>query len=993
MATESIQIPGYELLRTLGSGGMSVVYLALQRSLDRNVAIKIMKRVGAASSEEAKQFERRFLLEGRTMAALPHRNIVAVYDIVTNDEIAYIVMEYLDGGTLSDRMRGGMSLGQVLSVVVQTATALEYAHSRGVVHRDLKSSNIMFRDGTVPVLTDFGIARQRDSAATALTQAGMMVGTPQYMSPEQINGQVVDGRADQYSLGVLFYELLTGTQPFTGDTALAVLMAHLTKEAPPLPADVAEFQDIVSRMMAKDRELRYPNLNEFIADLKKRLTQSDALLQRLQVNTTQSLSDQLHDLGFDANTPSGVNTGGSMPRITLPAAASPAARSQISRTTRKQPVPPRQQRVPLWKWIAGAAAVLVVVAGIWFGLGRKHALSDDVQAWVSIRLERAEERIEQGQLVGENSAYSDLQDVLQKDSENQRAGELLEKIAGNLGAQAQTAFNENRFDQALELSNEGLLVRPDNAAAQALKAKVVDARKAAKQQQQIADLLQAAESAGRAGRIFGDKSAYALLTRARTLAPANGDVAQRIAMLEKGELDKVQHSVEAGELATAANMLANLEPYLESEPAFVAMNAKLVAAQRKQQTDAEIAALAMRASTQIRAGKLASPANDNAAESLGELRKLAGADARSNEVAKDLGAALLAEARKLDAAGQSSQAISNVDLALQTDPQAAGAEEFKAQVEKRLGQRATDIARALSLANAALNEQRFVPPAANDAYTSLQNLLKLDPENREGKTLLAELPKRIAAAAQARAAKDASAANDLVAAALKVYPQETALTTLQAQLSVQVARSAAESAAKAQRERIAALIAGASPDRDKLKAAAHELGTPAAADDTSEDMRRLRQRLVTLIDGRARSADSTAEFDAVATILNEDKQALAADAGYANLVAALPALRTKIAAAEQARAEAERGELVLNAYPWGRVESVTDANSKPVALPADTVTPLTLALPAGSYIVTVRHPNAKPTKVIARVEAGRRNTANASFPTLNAKDYFNRAGW
>src|SRR5438445_445581 len=233
MATESIQIPGYEMLRTLGSGGMSVVYLARQRSLDRNVAIKVMRRVGIASSEEAQQFEKRFLLEGRTMAALPHRNIVAVYDIVTNDDIAYIVMEYLDGGTLSERMRSGVSLGQALSVIVQTASALEYAHTRGIIHRDLKPANIMFRDGVIPVLTDFGIARQRDSAAAALTQAGMMVGTPQYMSPEQINGQLVDGRADQYSLGVLLYELLTGAPPFTGDTTLAVLMSHLTKEAPP----------------------------------------------------------------------------------------------------------------------------------------------------------------------------------------------------------------------------------------------------------------------------------------------------------------------------------------------------------------------------------------------------------------------------------------------------------------------------------------------------------------------------------------------------------------------------------------------------------------------------------------------------------------------------------------------------------------------------------------------------------------------------------------
>src|SRR4051812_22382145 len=157
MTTAGIQIPGFELLRPLGSGGMSTVYLALQRSLDRKVAIKIMRRSSGDASADVTQAEKRFLLEGRMMAKLPHRNIVAVYDIVSNDAMSYISMEYLDGGTLSDRMKDGLSLGDAVAVVVQIASALDFAHSHGVVHRDLKPANIMFRDSGTPVLTDFGI--------------------------------------------------------------------------------------------------------------------------------------------------------------------------------------------------------------------------------------------------------------------------------------------------------------------------------------------------------------------------------------------------------------------------------------------------------------------------------------------------------------------------------------------------------------------------------------------------------------------------------------------------------------------------------------------------------------------------------------------------------------------------------------------------------------------------------------------------------------------
>src|SRR5947209_5666959 len=139
-----VEIPGYELIRPLGSGGMSTVYLAVQRSLARKVAIKVMRR----SYEEAdtRQLEKRFLLEGRMMAKLPHRNIVAVYDIVSNDALAYIAMEYLSGGSLTDRMRNGLSLAEAVGVVVQIAGALEHAHAQNVVHRDLKPANIMFRD-------------------------------------------------------------------------------------------------------------------------------------------------------------------------------------------------------------------------------------------------------------------------------------------------------------------------------------------------------------------------------------------------------------------------------------------------------------------------------------------------------------------------------------------------------------------------------------------------------------------------------------------------------------------------------------------------------------------------------------------------------------------------------------------------------------------------------------------------------------------------------
>jgi serine/threonine-protein kinase PpkA len=292
-----IQIPGYELIRELGVGGMATVHLAVQSSLDRKVALKVMRR----NIDDLEKFEKRFLVEGRTLAKLPHRNIVAVYDIVKSDTATYISMEYLEGGTLNDHMAAGLSLGEAVAIVVQIAGALQFAHDHNVVHRDLKPANIMFRDAATPVLTDFGIARQQDAQSTRLTQTGMLVGTPTYMSPEQINALEVDGRSDLYSLGVMFYELLTGKPPFQGDSPIAVLMAHLTTPPPPLPATYSEFQPVMDRMMAKNRDERFSDLKEFTKALKAVVVNNETLWTRLQADPNQSSSEQLRALGFSVS--------------------------------------------------------------------------------------------------------------------------------------------------------------------------------------------------------------------------------------------------------------------------------------------------------------------------------------------------------------------------------------------------------------------------------------------------------------------------------------------------------------------------------------------------------------------------------------------------------------------------------------------------------------------------------------------------------------------
>jgi serine/threonine-protein kinase PpkA len=195
-------------------------------------------------------------------------------------------------------MKDGLTLSDTISLVVQMADALQFAHDNGVVHRDLKPANILFRGKKTPVLTDFGIARVEGQEGMRLTQTGMMIGTPTYMSPEQAIGGKIDGRSDQYSLGVMFYELLARKLLFEAETPMQVAYAHVNTPPPRLPDRMAFAQPVLDRLLAKEPEDRYPDLSEFARAVRSLVTANDGLQERLSVNTATSMSERLRSLGF-----------------------------------------------------------------------------------------------------------------------------------------------------------------------------------------------------------------------------------------------------------------------------------------------------------------------------------------------------------------------------------------------------------------------------------------------------------------------------------------------------------------------------------------------------------------------------------------------------------------------------------------------------------------------------------------------------------------------
>lgn len=248
-----IAIPGYRILRTLGQGGMASVFLAVQESLDREVALKVMAPALAANPE----FAERFLKEGKLTAKLQHPNVVTIHDIGVHNGIYYLSAEFIPRGTLKERItEEGISVGEALNVLSDIAHGLDYAHEKGVVHRDVKPGNVLFRKDGRAVLADFGIAKAMDGG-TSSTMAGMSVGTPDYMSPEQARGEAVDGRSDLYSLGVMLYEMLTGKPPYEARDAFSVALSHITEPLPTLPPQHAWLQPLLNGLMSKMASERY----------------------------------------------------------------------------------------------------------------------------------------------------------------------------------------------------------------------------------------------------------------------------------------------------------------------------------------------------------------------------------------------------------------------------------------------------------------------------------------------------------------------------------------------------------------------------------------------------------------------------------------------------------------------------------------------------------------------------------------------------------------
>lgn len=290
----------YKILEQLGEGGMATVYKAYDTRLERDVAIKIIRR-GAFPPDQLNRVLKRFEREAKAQAKLSHPNIIKVIDYGNHDDSPYLVMEYLSGGTLKQRIGKPISWKEAVRILIPIAGALEYAHEHNIIHRDIKPSNILLTEKSQPMLTDFGIAKVLESEeTTSLTGTGIGVGTPEYMAPEQWTGKV-GPRSDIYSLGVVFYEMVTGHKPYVADTPAGILLKQAADPIPRPKQFTSTLPDKVEKVLIKSLSKKLDDRYQSMADFSTALVSLDngqdytSSLQGLRMvpEESQSTIDQL----------------------------------------------------------------------------------------------------------------------------------------------------------------------------------------------------------------------------------------------------------------------------------------------------------------------------------------------------------------------------------------------------------------------------------------------------------------------------------------------------------------------------------------------------------------------------------------------------------------------------------------------------------------------------------------------------------------------------
>ncbi len=741
-----IEIPGYKILRQLGRGGMATVYLAMQESVQREVALKVMSPTLLADPD----FAERFLREARIAAKLHHHHVVAIHDVSRSGDYNYIAMEYVGGEPLLPMDGTPRAPAFALKVVREIAMALHYAHSKGFVHRDVKPDNILLREDGSSALADFGIARASDSN-THVTRTGTVIGTPHYMSPEQARGRTLDGRADLYSLGIVLYELLVGRVPYHAEDSLAVGIMHITQPIPMLPEHFGALQSLLSRMLAKQPEDRFQNgqiLADTIEQLEFQIAQgSHPELAAPRDSTRRQLVDQTTRAVPLTPTPGNLQRHRAEPSI--------GRMDDIAASTRSRRATPAK-RSSTGLWIGAVVAIVLVVIGVFAYMSQNRLRSLLPRTELNSLLTRADKALTEGRLTGtQNDSARELYTAARGiDADNDQARQGLKTVGARLAERANTEIARGDLAAARTDIADATDVLGGGPDIDELRSRL---RSAETGGTKVSDLLDRAGKALAAGKLVGPGSAADLYNQVTQVDSANSIAFKGINDVAKALTQQARDAMANGDTDTAnqrINDLAQLNPNNSAIP-------ELRAAIANRRTDApppvdngpSIAQLMTRAEAAQKAGTLTG--NDGAIALYQNVLRQNAKDGRARAALRKIAQTLIGQANTamdIDNVAQADKLLAQAESASADSPELNPAKKRlhemhegididakQAQVspadQARLGPLLDDAERAM-----ASGDLNHTP--GDSAYDKYRAVLNIDGNNEKARAGLDRIPAR-----------------------------------------------------------------------------------------------------------------------------------------------------------------------------------------------------------------------------------------------------------
>ncbi len=716
-----LELPGYQVEHRIGRGGMAEVWLGVQRRTGRRVAIKCVVPELARHHD----FRELFASEGRINSRLNHPSIVHILEVINQGQDLALVLEYLDGGDLHQRLALGIHMSTAIAVIRDLCRALDYAHGQGVIHRDVKPENILFREDDTPVLTDFGLARllTRGNSQSAY---GTVFGSPQYMSPEQVAGLPLDGRSDLYSLGVVFYEILTGDVPFKGEDTSVIATKHLQEPIPRLPPHLAAFQSVIDTMLAKKPENRFQTGSQMADALEA--VRGDGAVPNATIRTEAVTSQEIRAV-----------TGSILVTLKDP-------RRQAERGRRRQ-----RRRLVSLSLATAAGIVALSMTGYWIATHpeRLQRLMADVgiterpglaEAWNEAR------SLRQDPSQGLRTLVAAYERVLAIDPVHEAAQADIGSLADEWKLTIQAALAESNFGTAEARLAEARLAFPDDREFEALLVQLDDRRNAEA-------LLASTQALLRSHGLSDAPSATAAIqafNEVLRLAPGHVEARAELDAIADHYARLAADRVQAGDMQAA---IGHLDRASTANPALPAIATIRQSIQQANSTLATIAEFLEQARAHRESGALVMPTGDNAAALYHQVLSIDPVNTVAkqglNEVVAQLRAIVAAQIRR----GQFATVAEIISQASSVNLAPAAIEEFRKQLiteQTRIG----NLNRLLEEARSYIAEGFLTEPDGGNATLSLREVQRLDPANKEAERLLKQVAQRLA-----QVAKEAKAAN------------------------------------------------------------------------------------------------------------------------------------------------------------------------------------------------------------------------------------------